>query len=285
MSSRSAGPDLPPDAWAPGIEGTDEWIKKHASPIRRRAHGGVAVAADRDGLGVGAGWPDERGIFKRITVDRIETFDSAPRRSLASADPPKTVADVDLEAFRREMAPRSRRPRGGPRACGPDRVLERELQTSARQRAPARRRTVRIRSSENHVKRLEAVFHGAEKLRSGRAGTARWSPWRPRRSRRCAPCGGVRGRPHALIRTQQRAHAREILRGDGRHGQPSSEPDDTGLGPASGRCSSARAAASGAALESQLGLLAGYAPAAARSDLLAPLHRAGLVDVRDDRVV
>src|SRR5437899_8364697 len=48
---------------------------------------------------------DERGIFKRITVDRIETFDSgATPKPGERRVMPKTVADVDLEAFRREMA-------------------------------------------------------------------------------------------------------------------------------------------------------------------------------------
>ena len=87
------------------IEGTDEWIKKHGQPEQKAALMAALPSLPTGTAWVWApGWPDERGIFKRIAVDRIETFDSgATPKPGERRITPKTVADVDLEAFRREM--------------------------------------------------------------------------------------------------------------------------------------------------------------------------------------
>ncbi|MDB4874419.1 MAG: hypothetical protein JWM41_865 [Gemmatimonadetes bacterium] len=51
------------------------------------------------------GWPTSDGIFKRVHVSAIETFDSGatPKSGERRAEP-KTVADVDLGALQRQMA-------------------------------------------------------------------------------------------------------------------------------------------------------------------------------------
>jgi len=88
------------------IDGVNEWINKHGQPEQK-----ARLMADISSLPRGhawfwaPGWPDERGIFKRIVVDAIETFDSgATPKSGEKRIAPKTVADVDLEAFRKDMA-------------------------------------------------------------------------------------------------------------------------------------------------------------------------------------
>jgi len=51
------------------------------------------------------GWPEADGIFQRVHVARIDTFDSGatPKPGEKRVEP-KTAADVDLEALRRQMA-------------------------------------------------------------------------------------------------------------------------------------------------------------------------------------
>jgi hypothetical protein len=88
------------------IDAIDEWIKKHSQEESRALVMESIAALPRGTAWVWApGWPDEHGIFKRIEVSPCETFNSGAtpkvgeRRAL-----PKTLADVDLDAFRREMA-------------------------------------------------------------------------------------------------------------------------------------------------------------------------------------
>lgn len=51
------------------------------------------------------GWPDVDGIFKRVHVLPIETFDSgATPKPGEKRREPKTVADVDLDALKRQMS-------------------------------------------------------------------------------------------------------------------------------------------------------------------------------------
>lgn len=51
------------------------------------------------------GWPDEKGIFKRVHVLPIETFDSgATPKPGEKRIEPKNAADVDLDALKKQMA-------------------------------------------------------------------------------------------------------------------------------------------------------------------------------------
>jgi hypothetical protein len=87
------------------LDQLNEWIKKHARPEEKGLVMETLAALPVGTAWVWApGWPDENGIFKCVQILPIETYDSGAtpkvgRRSVA----PKTLADVDLEAFRKEM--------------------------------------------------------------------------------------------------------------------------------------------------------------------------------------
>jgi len=88
------------------IDAVDDWIKKHGQQEKReKVMASIAALPRGTGWVWAPGWPDERGIFKQVAISRCDTFDSGAtpkpgeRRLI-----PKTVADVDLDAFRKEMA-------------------------------------------------------------------------------------------------------------------------------------------------------------------------------------
>ncbi len=82
------------------------WIDVHGEPEQRKT-----LMASLPSLPVGdawvwsPGWPTDRGIFQRIHTAPIETFDSGatPKPGQKRVEP-KSLADVDLEAVRRQMA-------------------------------------------------------------------------------------------------------------------------------------------------------------------------------------
>ncbi len=88
------------------LDAVDAWIEKHGQPEERAKVMAALPALPRGTAWVWApGWPDERGIFRQVAVNLCETFDSgATPKPGERRIVPKTVADVDLEAFRREMA-------------------------------------------------------------------------------------------------------------------------------------------------------------------------------------
>lgn len=88
------------------IDAVDEWIKKHGQQEKREKVMASIAALPRGTAWVWApGWPDERGIFRQVTVSPCDTFDSgATPKPGEQRVLPKTVADVDLVAFRKEMA-------------------------------------------------------------------------------------------------------------------------------------------------------------------------------------
>lgn len=84
----------------------DDWIKVHGEPGQRET-----LMESLPSLPVGEawfwspGWPTVEGIFKRVHVLPIETFDSgATPKPGEKRSEPKTAADVDLEALKRQMA-------------------------------------------------------------------------------------------------------------------------------------------------------------------------------------
>lgn len=88
------------------IDAIDYWIKKHGQPDKRALVMGEIATLPRGTAWVWApAWPDERGIFKKAEILLNETFDSGatPKVGQKRATP-KTVADVDLDAFRAAMA-------------------------------------------------------------------------------------------------------------------------------------------------------------------------------------
>jgi hypothetical protein len=82
------------------------WIDVHGTEQQKRT-----LMASLPSLPVGdawiwsPGWPTVDGIFKRVHVLPIETFDSGatPKPGEARKEP-KTVADVDLDALKRQMS-------------------------------------------------------------------------------------------------------------------------------------------------------------------------------------
>lgn len=88
------------------IDAVDEWIKKHGQPEKRAmVLASIATLPRGTAWAWAPGWPDDDGIFKKVEINLNETFDSGrtpkPGETLAR---PKTVADVDLDAFRLAMA-------------------------------------------------------------------------------------------------------------------------------------------------------------------------------------
>lgn len=88
------------------LDAMGAWIDAHGTPEQRRT-----LMASLPSLPVGdawvwsPGWPTADGIFARVHVLPIETFDSGatPKPGERRVEP-KRVADVDLDALRRQMA-------------------------------------------------------------------------------------------------------------------------------------------------------------------------------------
>ncbi len=82
------------------------WIEKHGTPEQ-----GDVLMESLPSLPIGdawvwsPGWPTEKGLFQRVHVSAIETFDSGatPKAGERRVEP-RSVADVDLEAIRKSMA-------------------------------------------------------------------------------------------------------------------------------------------------------------------------------------
>ena len=84
----------------------DAWIDVHGTEQQRKT-----LRESLPSLPVGdawfwsPGWPDTDGIFKRVHVLPIETFDSGATPKVGEKRvEPRNLADVDLEALQRQMA-------------------------------------------------------------------------------------------------------------------------------------------------------------------------------------
>ena len=88
------------------IDAVDAWIKKHGQPKERAEVMDSIASLQRGQAWIWApGWPDENGIFKRIQVGTITTFDSGATPKIGERKAsPKQVAEVDLELFRERMS-------------------------------------------------------------------------------------------------------------------------------------------------------------------------------------
>jgi len=88
------------------LHAMNAWIDVHGEPHQRKT-----LMDSLPSLPVGdawvwsPGWPTDRGVFQRIHTAPIETFDSgATPKAGQKRSEPKTVAQVDLDAVRRQMA-------------------------------------------------------------------------------------------------------------------------------------------------------------------------------------
>jgi len=88
------------------IDAINLWIEKHGQDKQRKKVMATIASLPRGDAWVWApGWPDQHGIFVRIHVAGCWTFDSGATPAAGKRRVmPKRMADVDLEAFRREMA-------------------------------------------------------------------------------------------------------------------------------------------------------------------------------------
>lgn len=143
----------------------DEWIEVHGEPEQR-----ATLMASLPSLPKGdawfwsPGWPTEQGIFERVHVDAVETFDSGktPEPGEKRVEP-KGRADVDLDALRRQMAETMERAKASDPALLRKRIaeIERELakKPAAAAPAPAKERRVEVPILKDaQVKRLEGLF-------------------------------------------------------------------------------------------------------------------------------
>lgn len=87
------------------LKAMDEWIDVHGTVEQRKV-----LMASLPSLPIGdawfwaPGWPSEEGIFRRVHILPIETFDSgATPKPGEKRIEPKNLADVDLETLRRQM--------------------------------------------------------------------------------------------------------------------------------------------------------------------------------------
>jgi hypothetical protein len=87
------------------IDAIDLWIKKHGQPDARAVVMAQIAALPQGTAWVWSpGWPDDEGIFRRVEVAPCWTFDSgATPRAGETRLAPATMADVDLEAFKKRM--------------------------------------------------------------------------------------------------------------------------------------------------------------------------------------
>ena len=107
------------------------WVDVHGSPAERKTlMQSLPSLPTGDAWVWSPGWPTAHGIFARIRTLPIETFDSGatPRPGEKQVEP-KRVAEVDLEAVRRQMAATIERARQDDPTLLRKRVreLEREL--------------------------------------------------------------------------------------------------------------------------------------------------------------
>lgn len=88
------------------LKALDAWIENHGTLEQRKV-----LMESLPALPIGTawvwspGWPDDKGIFQRVKILPIETFDSGATPMAGQKQiMPKTMADIDLTALRKQMA-------------------------------------------------------------------------------------------------------------------------------------------------------------------------------------
>jgi len=146
------------------LKAMDAWIDVHGTPEQRKTLMESLPSLPRgDAWFWSPGWPTDEGIFRRVHVDPIETFDSGatPEPGARRVEPRKR-ADVDLEALRRQMAATIERAKAADPTALRRRVAELEAQlrkaSAAAPAAPARERRVEVPIlGERDLKRIDKV--------------------------------------------------------------------------------------------------------------------------------
>jgi len=163
------------------LKAMDAWVDVHGTKEERST-----LMESLPALPIGdawvwsPGWPTTDGIFQRIHTSPIETFDSGatpkpgqPRRE------PKRIAQVDLDALRRQMAETLERAKATDPKLLQKRIMDLEREVKAKPTAPPKidqasidravraatqERDARIRQIEGRWKRLGQLFSRAFKL-------------------------------------------------------------------------------------------------------------------------
>ena len=151
----------------------DDWINVHGTREQRRT-----LMDSLPSLPIGdawfwaPGWPTQDGIFKRVHVDLPQTFDSfATPKAGERKVTPKNAADVDLDAFKKEMASTIEKQKSDdPQELRKRiRALERELAQATKKAAPPDERQLEKARQEGRretaaeVKRLGNELSAAER--------------------------------------------------------------------------------------------------------------------------
>lgn len=142
----------------------DAWIDVHGTAEQRATlMESLPSLPQGDAWIWSPGWPTDEGIFQRVHVDRIETFDSGatPKPGERRIEPKKR-ADVDLEALRRQMSETVERARASDPKLLRQRIseLERELAKKPAPVSMPKERTKRVEIpilKDSQVKRLEGL--------------------------------------------------------------------------------------------------------------------------------
>jgi hypothetical protein len=150
------------------LKAMDEWIDVHGTREQRATLMESLPSLPRGDAWVWSpGWPTDAGIFERIHVDPIDTFDSG-----ATPEPgqkpvvPKNRADVDLAALRRQMAETVERQKANDPTALRRRVaeLERELARKPAAAPPAPAKVEHVEVPVMRPKEVHAVTGAIEKL-------------------------------------------------------------------------------------------------------------------------
>lgn len=161
------------------IAALDAWIDVHGTVEERKT-----LLESISSLPVGdawfwsPGWPHENGIFKRVHVLQIATFDSgATPKPGEKRVQPKNLADIDLDALKRQMAATLEKAK----AQDPRELRRRisELENEIKRRSETRTETKEIKVNvlkDGQIAKLEAVFERIikEAERHGKAMSTFW---------------------------------------------------------------------------------------------------------------
>lgn len=144
------------------LDAMQAWIDVHGTDEQRKT-----LRASLPALPIGQawvwspGWPTDEGLFERIEVLPIETYDSfATPKPGERRREPKTVADVDLDAVRRQMDATIKDAAARDPKALQKRVAELEAQLKQRPEPAAAKPAKPIEVpvfKDGHVQRLEAA--------------------------------------------------------------------------------------------------------------------------------
>jgi hypothetical protein len=220
----------------------DAWIDVHGTVEQRAELMKSLPSLPRGDAWVWSpGWPTDEGIFQRVHVAPIDTFDSGatPKPGERRVEP-KQRADVDLAALRRQMAETIEKAKANDPAALRRRVveLERELarKPAANPPAPAKERRVEVPVlKDGQIARVEKVMnqalHGVDILQRVADGLrldlarARGTP-PPAAPRPATPIPPARRAPGAVPRPLD-GHATRAPTGNGH--DPDAQVGNSGL--------------------------------------------------------